>query len=51
MKNEKKLKAKEKWLKRQKIPYKTFLEPDMDHEMTALALIGKKDLFPELSLL
>ena len=51
VKNEKELKDKENWLKSKKIPYRSFIEPDIGHETTALALIGKKGLFSELSLL
>jgi len=33
-----------------KIPYRTFREPDTGNDMTALALVGERDLFGDLTL-
>ena len=37
-------------IKKMSIPYRSFREPDTGNDMTALALIGEKKLFRELTL-
>jgi len=48
--NEDELLILEKRIKGMNKPYRTFREPDTGNDMTALALVGEKNMFKELTL-
>ena len=51
VKDEQELLKVEDRIKSLDMPYRSFREPDTGNDMTALALIGEKNLFKELTLL
>jgi len=50
VRDEKELLSMEKELKEKGVVYSSFREPDTGNDMTALALIGEKNLFKDLTL-
>lgn len=50
VKNEEELLNLEKRIKNMGIPYSSFREPDTGNDMTALALVGERNLFSDLTL-
>jgi len=50
VRNEEELLELEERIRSMSIPYRSFREPDTGNDMTALALVGEKNLFRELTL-